>query len=90
MDADDTGESTAIRTYRQIPVSFKQLNAAGYEYNSESSYLIQNVSSCLIQNVYCLSSIEGYLPRSNMSYLYDSEERLLYVMGMLLIGTNTF
>ena len=69
------GRSTVVRTHRQMPVSYKQLIADGYQYNPGSS--------CLIQNVYCLSSVEGYLPRSNMSYVYDTEDRLLYVMGTL-------
>lgn len=76
----DTGKSTAVQTFKRLPISFKQLTESGYQYNPGSS--------CLIQNVYCLASVEGYMERSNMSYVYDEEERLLYAMGMLN-WTNT-
>ena len=41
--------------------------------------------NCLIKNVYCLSSVKGYVPRSNMSYVYDPTQRMLYCLGMFVV-----
>ena len=68
----DPMKSKEVKTITKFSYAFDQLLPEGYSFID---------TNCFIKNVYCLSSIEGYLPRSNMSYVYDKTERLLYVMG---------